>query len=135
MRKLPQFTCHPLQTPATILKNKKDLSSKDVTETRRSMEFIHLILDSYNEMWPKKEECVRRTDSTTIIDIIGMNRDTPIPQQFDTFWATENKLNSQLLFREMLCHHACGNATTITSSLVSEILPATSAGGEEIRNS
>jgi hypothetical protein len=44
-------------------------------------EFIHLVLDSYIEMYLKEGEGMRRTDSTTGIDIIGMNKDTPIPQQ------------------------------------------------------
>jgi len=37
------------------------------------------------------------------IDIIGMNKDTPIPQQLDKFWASEkNKRNLQLLVKDML---------------------------------
>ena len=103
------------------------------------MTFIHLVLDSYIEMSLKDRECMRRTDSTTGIDIIGMNRDTPIPQQLDKFWASqENKRNLQLLVRDIVYKRAYGNATAIAtiiaSSLVSddEALPAKSAGGEEI---
>jgi len=37
------------------------------------------------------------------IDIIGMNKDKPIPQQLDKFWASEeNKRNPQLLVRDVL---------------------------------
>ena len=37
-------------------------------------------------------------DLTTGIDIIGMNRDTPIPQQLDKFWSSEeNKRNLQMV--------------------------------------
>ena len=80
---------------------------------------------------------MRRTDLTGI-DIIGMNRDTPIPQQLDKFWASEqNKRNLQLLVRDMVCNQACGNATIIVSSVVSEdeVLPAKAAGGEKIQTS
>ena len=182
--KLPRFTDQPQKTAATILKEKKELSSKDMTEAQRSMdiakergmdlrqilghdvlpmsplfdgdlpahanksklvdeiepgldltqwnrnsslvthvvvdfmskmrqmplaqfptfgavistiitstssicqgpEFVHLVLDSYVELSLKEGEHMRRTESTTGIDIIGMNRDTPIPQQLDKFW-------------------------------------------------
>jgi len=37
------------------------------------------------------------------IDIIGMDKDTPISQQLDKFWASEeNKRNLQLLVRDVL---------------------------------
>jgi len=37
------------------------------------------------------------------IDIIGTNKDTPIPQQLAKFWASEeNKRNHQLLVRDVL---------------------------------
>ncbi|KAL7396930.1 hypothetical protein ABVT39_013826 [Epinephelus coioides] len=96
-------------------------------------EFIHIILDSYIEMSLKEGERVRRTDSTTGIDIISMNRDTTIPQQLDKFWASEeNKRNLQLLVRDMVCNRTCGDATILVSSVVShdEVLPAKAAGGE-----
>lgn len=98
-------------------------------------EFIHLVLDSYIEMSLKEGERMRRTDSTTGIVIIGMNRHTPIPQQLDKFWASEeNKRNLQLLARDMVCNRASANATVIVSSIVidDEVLPAKAAGGEEI---
>ena len=46
---------------------------------------IHLVLDSYIEMPLKEGECMRRTDPTTGINIVGMTRDTAIPQQLDKF--------------------------------------------------
>lgn len=97
-------------------------------------EYIHLVLDSYIEMSLKEGERMRRTD-TTGIDIIGMNRETPIPQQLDKFWASqENKRNLQLLVRDIVCNRAPGNATVIASSFVSEdeVIPAKLAGGQEI---
>jgi len=49
----------------------------------------------------KEGERMRRAASG--IDIIGMNKDTPIPQQLDKFWASEkNKRNLQLLVKDML---------------------------------
>ena len=75
------------------------------------------------------------TDSTTSIDIIGLNRDTPIPHQLDKFWASkENKQNLQLLVRDMVCNRTYGDATIIASSVVydDEALLALATGGEEI---
>lgn len=98
-------------------------------------ELIHLVLDSYIEMSLKEGERMRRTGSTTGIDIIGMNRQTPIPHQLDKFWASvENKRNLQLLVRDMVCNQTSGNTTVIVSSVVidDEVLPAKSADGEEI---
>ena len=96
--------------------------------------FIHLVLDSYVEMSLKEGERMRRKHLTTGIDIIGMNRDTPFPQQLDKFLSSEeNKRNLQMLVRDMVCNQASGNAI-IVSSVVSddEVLPAKAAGGEEI---
>jgi len=101
----------------------------------QNMKFIHVVLDSYIEMSLKEGERMRRTDSTSGITIIGMNRYTPIPQQLEKFWASqENKKNLQLLVRDIVCNRAYGDATIIASSLVSddEALPATATGGEEI---
>jgi hypothetical protein len=105
----------------------------------KNVKFIHLVLDSYIEMSLKEGERMRRTDSTTGIDIIGMDKDTPIPQQIDKFWASqENRRNLQLLVRDIVSDRAYGDATTmatvIASSLVSddEALTAKAAGGEEI---
>ena len=78
---------------------------------------------------------MRRTDPNSGIDIIGMNRDTPIPQQLDKFWASqEYKRNLQLLVRDTVCDKAYGKGTIITSSVVfnDEVLPAKTNGGEEI---
>ena len=75
---------------------------------------------------------MRRKDLTTCSDIIGVNRDTPIPQQLDKFWSSEEiKRNLQMLVRELMCNQTSGNATIIVSS-VDEVLPAKAAGGEEI---
>ncbi|KAL7406573.1 hypothetical protein ABVT39_022458 [Epinephelus coioides] len=152
--KIVKCNKHPQKTPETILKEQGILSSKDMAEAHRNMdiakehvmniwqilnqsklpEFIYIILDSYIEMTLKEGECMRRTDSTTGIDIISMNRDTPIPQQLDKFWASEeNKRNLQLLVQDMVCNRTCGDATILVSSVVShdEVLPAKAAGGEE----
>jgi len=64
-----------------------------------------------------------------------MNRNTPIPQQLDKFWASqENKRYLQLLVRDSVCGDTTTIATIIASSLVSddEVLPAKAAGGEEV---
>ena len=98
-------------------------------------ECIHLVLDSYIQMSLKEGERMRRTDPTSGIDIIGMNRDIPIPQQLDKFWASqENKQNLQLLARDIVDNRAFVNGTIIASSVVSndEVLSAKSSGGEEI---
>ena len=66
-----------------------------------------------------------------------MNRDTPIPQQLETFWASqENKRNLQLLVRDTVCKRAYGDAIINPRSIVSdhEALPATATGCEEISN-
>jgi len=44
----------------------------------QNVKFIHLVLDSDIEMYLKEGERMRRTDSITGINIIGMNRDTSI---------------------------------------------------------
>ena len=75
-------------------------------------EFIHLVLDSYIEMSLKEGERMRRTDSTTGIDIIAMNRDTPIPQQLDKFWGEQAEFSTVVIY--------------------DEVLPAKAAGGKEI---
>ena len=98
-------------------------------------EFVHLVLDSYIEMSLKEGERMRRTDSTTGINIVGMNRETPIPQQLDKFWASQqNKQNLQGMVRDTVRLRTFGNATIIVSSVVcdDEVLPAISLGGEEI---
>ena len=46
-------------------------------------EFLYVILDSYIEMYLKEGKCMQSTDSIEGIDIISMNRHTPIPQQLD----------------------------------------------------
>ena len=96
---------------------------------------IHLVLDSYIEMSLKEGERMRRTDETKGIDIIGMNKDTPSPQQVDKFWASEeDKRNLQLLLRDMVRMQTTGHPNIITSAVVSddEVLPATAAGNQDI---
>lgn len=83
----------------------------------------------------KKGERMGRTNSTTAVDIIGMNGQTPIPHQLDKFWASvENKWNLQLLVPDMIYYQTRGNTTVIVSPVVvdDEVLPAKSADGEEI---
>jgi hypothetical protein len=75
------------------------------------------------------------TDKSTAIDIIGMNRNTPIPRQLDKFWTSqENKRNLQHLVRDIVCSRAYGKATIVASSVVSDdkVLAAVASGGEEI---
>ena len=92
-------------------------------------EFIHLVLDSYVELSLKEGERMRRTESTTGIDIIGMNRDTPIPQQLDKFWASEeNKRNRQLLVRDIVENFSFVN-TTDTFALLLHYVPYLQALG------
>ena len=97
-------------------------------------EFIHFVFDSYIEMSLKEGERMRRSDSTSGIDIIGMNKDTPIPKQLDKFWASdENKKNLQMLAQNILhSQDYCGTSTIITSSVVlnDEVLPAYVGSGE-----
>ena len=64
-----------------------------------------------------------------------MNRETPIPQKLDKFWASEeNKRNLQLLVRDMVCNQDSGNAAIIASSLVIDdgVLPAVTSACERI---
>ena len=85
----------------------------------QNVKFIHLVLDSYIEMSLKEGERMRRTDPSTGIDLIGMNRDTPIPLQLEKFWASqENKRNLQLLVRDIVCNRPYGDAIVIVSSVV-----------------
>lgn len=43
-----------------------------------------------------------KANSKTSIDIIGMNSDTPIPQEIEKHWASQqNKQNLQLLVRHI----------------------------------
>lgn len=103
----------------------------------KKVKFVHMVLDSYIEMSLKEGERMRRTDSTIGIDIVGLNRNTPIPQQLDKFWASkENKQNLQLLVRDIVSTRTSDNATIIASSIVSddEVLSATATGGQEIPN-
>ena len=82
---------------------------------------IHLVLDSYIEMSLKEWERMRQTDETKAIDIIGMNKDTPSPQQVDKFWASEeNKRNLQLLLRDIVSMQTTGHPNIITSAVVSD---------------
>jgi len=49
------------------------------------------------------KEGERMRHAASGIDIIGMDKDTPIPQQLDKLWALEeNKRNLQLLVRDVL---------------------------------
>ncbi len=98
-------------------------------------EFIHFVLDSYIEMSLKEGERMRRADLTTGIKVISMDKETPIPQQLDKFWASkENKQNLQELVRDMVYNRNYGNIRYIASSVVvdEEVLPAYACGGEDI---
>ncbi len=80
---------------------------------------------------------MRRTDSPTGIDVIGMNRDTPIPKQLEKFWASqENKRNLQLLVRDIVCNRTYGDTTVIASSLICDdkAVPAKATGAKGIPN-
>ncbi|KAH3870573.1 hypothetical protein DPMN_033761 [Dreissena polymorpha] len=82
----------------------------------------------------KEGEWLWRGDEATGIAIIDMIRDTPIPQQLNKFWASEeNKRNLQLLVRDIVCNDVCANPI-IASSVVSdnEALPAIKFGNEII---
>jgi hypothetical protein len=83
----------------------------------------------------KAGERMRRTNPTTGIDLIGMNREKPITQQVEKFWASqENKRNLQLPVEDAACNCRHGDAIAIASSVApaDEALPATATGGEEV---
>ncbi|KAH3872346.1 hypothetical protein DPMN_035561 [Dreissena polymorpha] len=82
----------------------------------------------------KEGERFGRGDEAKGIAIIDMSRDTPNPQQLNKFWASEeNKLNLQLLVRDIVCNDVCANSF-IASSVVSdnEALPAIKFNNEVI---
>ncbi|KAH3832374.1 hypothetical protein DPMN_105659 [Dreissena polymorpha] len=82
----------------------------------------------------KEGERLRRGDEATGIAIIDISRDTPIPQQLNKFWASEeNKPYFQLLVRDIVCNNVCANP--IIASLVfseNETLLAIKFGNEVI---
>ena len=50
-----------------------------------------------------KERKARQTDSTTAgIDIIGVSRETPTPQQFEKLWASEKIIGISISWSELL---------------------------------
>jgi len=66
-------------------------------------DFVHLVLDSYIQIIMSLKEGERMRHAASGIDIIGMDKDTPIPQQLDKLWALEeNTRNLQLLVRDVL---------------------------------
>ena len=83
----------------------------------------------------KEGERVRRTDPPAGINISGMTRDTPIPQQLDKFWSSQNnKQNLQGCVQDTVCNGHYVNNTIIARSVVSddEVLPAKANGGADI---
>ena len=101
----------------------------------QKLESIHMILDSYIERSLKEGERLRRTHDIKGIDIIGMTKETPIPQQLDKFWVYEcNKRNIQALCRDMACSRTKSNPNIIVSSVVheDEVLPAETSEGRDI---
>ncbi|KAH3719891.1 hypothetical protein DPMN_062775 [Dreissena polymorpha] len=96
--------------------------------------YIHLVQDSYVDMSVKEGDRLQRRDEATGIAIIDMSRATPIPQQLNKFWASqENKCNLQLLVRDIVCNDVCANPI-IASSVVSDnkALPAIKFGNKVI---
>ncbi|KAH3806484.1 hypothetical protein DPMN_134804 [Dreissena polymorpha] len=78
----------------------------------------------------KEGERLRRGDEATCIAIIDMSRDTPIPQQLNKFWSSEeNKRNLQRLVRDIVCNNVCTN-TIIAGTVVydNKALPAIQFG-------
>ena len=111
------------------------LSCQHALRLSQNAECVHLVLDFYIEMSLKEGERICRSDPTTGIDIVGMSRDTPIPQQLEKFWASqENKRNLQLLVRDVVRNRPYGDKIVIANSVVSdnEASPAIASSGEEI---
>ena len=82
----------------------------------------------------KEGERMRRIHPTIGTNIIGITRNTPIPQQPDEFGASpENKWKYQLLVRDIVCNGNYVNTTIIVSYFVSddEVLP-TKANGDAL---
>ena len=64
----------------------------------QELDCIHIVLDSYGERYLKEGDNLRETKYIKGFDITGMNKETPILQQLDTFWVSErNKCNIQVL--------------------------------------
>ncbi|KAH3834837.1 hypothetical protein DPMN_108170 [Dreissena polymorpha] len=127
MQQMPLAQCFTLSDAINAVIN-------SVSSTHEGPEFIHLVLDSYVEMSLKEGKRLRRRDEATGIAIIDMSIDTPIPQQLNKFWASdENKRNLQLLVRDIVCDDVCANPI-IANSVVSdnEALPAIKFGNEVI---
>ena len=76
-----------------------------------------------------KERRARQTDPTTAdIDIIDVSRETPIPQQFEELWASEeNDRNLQLLVKVIVCNQPYADAAAIYD----EPLPSKATDGED----
>lgn len=94
-----------------------------------------LFIDSYIEMSVKEAERLRRSNTTTGIDIIGMQKDTPIPNQLDKFWASDkNKINIQHLTREIIKNDDFGPLQIIASSIICDgkVLPTVSSTEEDV---
>ena len=108
------------------------LSATHVTSNPVS---VHVVLDSYIEMSVKEAERIRRSNTTTGIDIIGMQKDTPVPNQLDKFWASDkNKINIQHLTREIIKNDDFGTLQIIASSIIcdDEVLPTVSSTEEDV---
>ena len=83
----------------------------------------------------KEAERLRRSNTTTGIDIIGMQKDTPIPNQLDKFWASDkNKINIQHLTREIIKNDDFGPLQIIASSIICDgkVLPTVSSTEEDV---
>ena len=96
---------------------------------------IHRVVDPYIEMSLMEGQRMGPSDPTTGINIIGMTRDTPIPQQLDKFWSSQEDRQMILLFiRDYVCYGHYVNTTIIASYVFSddEVLPARADGGADI---
>ncbi|KAH3840202.1 hypothetical protein DPMN_113647 [Dreissena polymorpha] len=85
-------------------------------------------------MFLKEGKRLRRGDEATGIALIDMSRDTPIPQQLNKLWASEeNNRDLQKLVRDIVCNVVCANPI-IASSVVfdNKTLPAIKFGNEVI---
>ena len=106
-----------------------------VTISKR-IQYVHFSHDSYIELSLKEGERLRRYNPGDGIEMIGMNLDSPLPQQVEKFWACDkNKQNLQLLLRQILPNHTRqGQTELISSSMVieGELYPAVTSSGEEI---
>ena len=62
----------------------------------------HFVFDSYSDLSIPEGEIISRDAECIAVDLAAMDQSVPIPDQLDTFWASNlNKQNLQLLARHV----------------------------------